>query len=150
MRGVGAALEASPEYSRSSRHRIPKECQLGRYDSGGFYGAHRDNRNNATLWEQGWLAYLLRTPERRRCCTSILYLTHDETEPAWRAEDGGELLLYLGTEGESDQAASTRCVRVEPQGGLLLVFDSSLLHEVRETQRPARIALTSWAQGARS
>jgi len=151
VRGVGAELDTAPEYKRSTRHRVPTECQLGRYESGGFYGVHRDNRNDATLWEQGLVPYLVRTPERRRCCTAILYLTHDDTERPWSSsEDGGELVLYLGTEGEgSSKEGATATVRVEPRGGTLLVFDSSLLHEVRQTRRPKRNALTSWVQGAR-
>lgn len=52
----------------------------------------------------------------------------------WTAGDGGELILYLPS-GET--------VRVEPEKGKFIVFDSELPHEVHEANRP-RWSLTSW------
>jgi len=154
IRGIFGAIEAyrgddeRPLYHVSTAHRVPTHCQLARYDgAGASYSIHRDSCDKS-LWDQGPIAYLLATPERRRCLTAILYLSQGADD--WCEEDGGILLLYQGTEkkGASIEDA-TGVVRVRPQAGSLLVFDSRLLHEVLPTHRKGRTALTSWCQGAR-
>jgi len=152
VRGVSSVLERNCSYSRSRKHKVPVHCQLAKYDGNrAGYRLHRDNANHVTWWEAGLVPYLVSTPERRRCLTSILYLSNTDKETEWDCGvDGGALLLYLGTEGGQSATAASRVVRVEPKGGGLLIFDTILLHEVLPTHRPGRIALTSWAQGDRS
>jgi len=151
VRGVGGALERCSYYTLSSNHKVPVHCQLARYDGGqAAYRRHRDNRNDVSWWELGLMTYLIRTPERRRCVTAILYLSHHDEESPWHSlKDGGALRLHIGTEVADPEEAGGGVITVEPRGGDLLIFNSSLLHEVLPTDRAGRVALTSWVQGDR-
>lgn len=64
----------------------------------------------------------------QRAFSLVLYLTED-----WRAGDGGELLIYKEDEIHT----------IQPMGGRLVFFDSSLEHEV-SLSKAKRISLTGW------
>lgn len=68
-----------------------------------------------------------------RTVSCILYLNE-----AWRAEDGGQLRLYL------DEAGEGAHVDIDPVGGTLVVFLSDRFwHEVLPTARE-RLSVTGW------
>jgi len=96
-------------------------CQLAAYPGGGArYVRHSDRSAAAPL----------------RRLTAIAYLN-----PEWDAQvDGGQLAIYreAKTQGGVDDAKI-----VAPLGGLLVVFDSGLPHEVFPSFA-ARYALTTW------
>lgn len=68
-----------------------------------------------------------------RKVSTILYLNDD-----WKAEDGGQLRMYL------DKNDTTRFIDITPQAGKMVVFLSSdFLHEVLPANRE-RMSITGW------
>lgn len=94
-----------------------------------------------------WLCRLLGKDYRQRSLTAILYLNPSDWDNAPGA-DGGSLKCYLGAEqSDVDGSTATSVLRVCPQGGTLVLFDSRyLLHEVEPSHRD-RLALTLWVVG---
>lgn len=90
------------------------ECHFALYPAGTFYRKHLDRFRD----------------DDRRTVSAIIYLNEQ-----WRAEDGGELRLYLSDESERD---------IPPVGGSLIVFMSAdLPHEVLPAHRE-RLSVTGW------
>lgn len=92
------------------------ECHYARYEPGAFYRRHVD-------------AF---AGQKNRVLSTVLYLNRD-----WRAEEGGELLLY-------EAEAATPFDRVLPQYNRLVVFLSEQYpHEVKPAMR-ARHSIAGW------
>ena len=70
----------------------------------------------------------------RRVLTAIYYV-----DTGWTPEAGGQLVIRLPAGGNAT---------IAPQADRLLLFRSSLEHEVREVQpgHPPRCAVTQWLQ----
>jgi SM-20-related protein len=94
------------------------EFHYALYPPGTFYKRHLDQFRS----------------DSRRKLSVICYLNAD-----WKESDGGQLALYLPTEGESEQT-----ITVEPTGGRLICFESGRLeHEVLPATRE-RLSVTGW------
>lgn len=92
------------------------ECHYARYEPGAFYRRHVD-------------AF---AGQKNRVLSTVLYLNRD-----WRAEEGGELLLY-------EKGAATPFDRVLPHYNRLVVFLSEHYpHEVKPATR-ARHSIAGW------
>ena len=92
------------------------ECHYAHYPQGAFYKKHLDAFQGNSI----------------RRLTTILYLN-----PAWQAQDGGELLMYAA-DGE------TILETVQPTFGTLVIFLSEEFpHEVLLAQA-SRYSLTGW------
>jgi len=92
------------------------EAHMAHYPPGGAYDIHCDQPHGRDS----------------RVLTYVIYL-HEN----WQPEDGGELVIYSGPEGEEIQ-------RIEPRPGRVVFFKSrEIWHQVRETQFH-RISLTGW------
>jgi SM-20-related protein len=89
------------------------ECHFAHYPPGTFYKKHVDRH---------------KTGSPRRVST-VLYLN-----PEWKAEYGGELIIY-----NSDHTLK----RIAPRLGTLAIFLSELEHEVLLTSRD-RMSITGW------
>lgn len=95
------------------------ECHYALYPPGASYARHLDQF----------------VADGRRVVSTVLYLND-----GWRADDGGELRLYV----DREQPAADGVVDILPGGGTLVLFLSERFwHEVRPTQR-ARLSLTGW------
>jgi hypothetical protein len=116
--------------------------------------AHRDCAvgNSASILNLGILGWLRSRPFQKRAITAILYLNDSNWDfkvrqnyrfPPYRHEDctrilddlqvdGGELLLFVGTDDDDDTGiTATEIITINPSGGTLVVFDSRLiLHQV--------------------
>ena len=95
------------------------EFHYALYPAGAFYKRHLDQFRS----------------DSRRKLSVICYLNTD-----WQATDGGQLALYLPTptDGTEQQIA------IEPVGGRLVCFESSVLeHEVLPATRE-RLSVTGW------
>jgi SM-20-related protein len=93
------------------------EAQFALYPPGAFYGRHRDQHEGS----------------QARVLSCVLYLNCD-----WKAEDEGQLRLYLDDSGAGDYRD------VLPEGGTLVCFLSDRFwHEVLATRRE-RISLAGW------
>lgn len=93
------------------------EAHFAVYPPGAFYRRHLDRFRDSDL----------------RTLSCVLYLNE-----AWRAEDGGQLRLYLDREGDVPQ------LDVLPAGGTLACFLSAEFpHEVLPARRE-RLAVTGW------
>ncbi|HKJ08334.1 MAG TPA: 2OG-Fe(II) oxygenase [Gammaproteobacteria bacterium] len=87
------------------------------YEPGAFYRKHLDQFRG--------------TQDRVVSC--ILYLNRD-----WRAQDGGQLRLYLGEDGAEPH------LDILPQGGTLAVFLSGRFHHEVLPARRDRLSITGW------
>ena len=81
-----------------------------------------------------------------RCFTCIYYLNHD-----WDLEqDGGALRIYKDSSHfiDPNDAIRNNCeyVDISPKNGVLLIFDSTLVHSVQKVISPTkkRLAFTLW------
>jgi SM-20-related protein len=93
------------------------ETHFAAYPPGAFYRRHRDQQ----------------TESNTRVVSCVLYLNSD-----WKADDGGQLRLYLGPE------ESAKYQDVLPEGGTLVCFMSDRFwHEVLPAAR-VRLSLTGW------
>ena len=149
LRSLPSLLSSFPLYTLTSSHRVPLDCQLAVYDGGQtnqtFYKPHRDNPVLGTgLLDVGLTPYLKARPYKKRGLTAIVYLNG----PVWREVDGGALTLYPGASDDDDVGTTcTRPVRVRPDGGTVVLFDSRrVLHGVEEC-RARRVAVTVWIEG---
>jgi SM-20-related protein len=126
IRWIDSSLEAGKQYLalmeelRGALNRrlflglFDYECHYARYEPGAFYRKHLD-------------AFAGR---KNRVLSTVYYLNRD-----WRAEEGGELLLY--TDGAADEA-------VLPRWNRLVVFLSERFpHEVKPATR-ARDSIAGW------
>lgn len=89
------------------------EHHLALYPTGTRYEKHVDTFKNTDA----------------RVVSSVLYLN-----PNWLKTHGGELIIY---------PENSDSVRVEPLSGRLVLFESTLPHEVLESQAP-RYSITGW------
>jgi SM-20-related protein len=88
------------------------------YPPGSYYQRHLDVFQN----------------DDRRKLSLVCYLN----EPDWRPEDGGNLVLYPGSEQGGGE------VMIAPTPGRLVIFESQVLeHEVKPASRE-RLSLTGW------
>lgn len=95
------------------------DCHYAIYDTGSHYQRHRDTLRGA----------------KNRLLSTVVYL-NDE----WALADGGELLLYRG----SDQRPTARFL---PKPGLMVLFLSEdFPHEVLVARKP-RHSLAGWFRG---
>lgn len=97
------------------------ECHFARYLPGGYYRRHRD---------------VFRGEGRRRI-SCVFYMNF-----GWRAEDGGQLRLYLP--GKNAETA----MDIQPIAGKLVIFDSlTMEHEVLPALK-SRCSLAGWFRTA--
>lgn len=126
-----AAVAPASEYEPLT---VPRAIQLAEYGEDDFYVAHSDN----SLSPCGTLR------NNFRHFTCILYLNSN-----WTSDMGGALRLYLNSRHySSPDDAVQQCdyVDVLPENGRLLIFDSCLVHAVRQVTQgeQTRRALTLW------
>lgn len=99
------------------------------YGKGSFFRAHRDVANHKNdpprLAAHRW--------------SVLLYLNGRDAEADLPSFDGGALIIY-----ESDTKLRDRRVVIVPQPGLLLLFRSSLMHEVATVIDGTRYAVAGW------
>ncbi len=125
LRADSAPQLAFLERMESLRLAINRQLMLGLFDyeahfalypPGSFYKRHLDSFRGSNA----------------RVVTTVVYLT-----PDWRAEDGGELVLYDPDDGRP-------MAEVRPRAGTLVSFFSERIpHEVRPTRR-ARASIAGW------
>ena len=100
------------------------ESHLATYPAGGFYKRHLDCFASQDSGK----------PQRKISC--IVYLNQD-----WKAEDGGQLRLYLN---EPDASHQEKHIDIQPVAGRAVVFLSdTYYHEVLPARRE-RKSLTGW------
>jgi SM-20-related protein len=92
------------------------ECHYARYAPGAFYRKHVD-------------AF---AGEKNRVLSTVLYLNRD-----WRGEEGGELLLYAGGEGDAIETVLPHYNR------LVLFLSERFPHEVKPATRE-RHSIAGW------
>ncbi len=112
---------------------------------GSFYRAHRDNpKHGHELEEVGLVNWLRFKPYRDRGLTAIIYLN----APEYNIEDGGLLSLFPGADIDDEEGKEEDEIKVVPDGGTLLLFDSrKMLHKVNPSFC-RRIAMTLWIEGS--
>lgn len=98
---------------------LHKEFHYAIYPEGKYYKRHLDTFRN----------------DGRRKLSIVCYL-NDEN---WKAENGGELVLYLQNNGKEE--AKT----IYPFPGRLVIFESQVLeHEVKKVNASERLSITGW------
>ena len=131
LRGIPFILEKF-KYSSSRDHVVPQQCQLSRYlPNGSIYVRHLD-RCNSSISEMGLFGWLRSSDYRNRVVTAILYLNI----PQWNS--GGQLRLFDDDENHQD---------IIPNGGKLIIFDSSKVEHQVLASHDERYALTCWFTG---
>ncbi|MGH6838927.1 MAG: 2OG-Fe(II) oxygenase [Methylocella sp.] len=105
------------------------------YGEGSFFRAHRDVANHKNdpprLAAHRW--------------SLLLYLNGREAAADLPTFDGGALILY-----ETDPKLHDRRVVIIPQPGLLVLFRSSLMHEVSTVLNGTRYAVAGWMSSSKS
>ncbi|MEU7296200.1 2OG-Fe(II) oxygenase [Streptomyces exfoliatus] len=105
------------------------------YEKGSYFRAHRDVANHKDdpprLAAHRW--------------SLLLYLNGRDGSEALPTFDGGALTVY-----ETDPGLRDRRVVVVPEPGLLLLFRSSLMHEVAAVRDGTRYAVAGWMSSADS
>ena len=97
---------------------LHKEFHYALYPEGAFYKRHLDTFQN----------------DDRRKLSVVCYLN----EHKWKVSDGGELAVYINTDGK--ETTMTIC----PISGRMVIFESQELeHEVMPAQRN-RMSITGW------
>ncbi|MFN6945993.1 MAG: 2OG-Fe(II) oxygenase [Cytophagaceae bacterium] len=96
---------------------VDLEMHFAIYPSGAGYQRHSDQFKN----------------DSGRKISVVCYLNYD-----WQEENGGHLKIYLPQQDGSEEVIS-----VLPKGGTLVVFDSSIEHEVAPANRE-RCSITGW------
>lgn len=95
-----------------------KEFHYALYPKGTFYKRHLDTFKN----------------DDRRKLSFVCYLNHED----WQPENGGELVLYLNTNGQETEQV------IYPFPGRVVIFESQVLeHEVKPVQTK-RLSITGW------
>jgi predicted 2-oxoglutarate/Fe(II)-dependent dioxygenase YbiX len=105
------------------------------YEKGSYFRAHRDVANHkkdpARLAAHRW--------------SLLLYLNGREAVDGLPAFDGGALIIY-----ETDPKLRDRRVVIVPKPGMLLLFRSSLMHEVSIVLEGTRYAVAGWMASSTS
>jgi Rps23 Pro-64 3,4-dihydroxylase Tpa1-like proline 4-hydroxylase len=105
------------------------------YSNGSYFRAHRDVANHKNdpprLAAHRW--------------SVLLYLNGREATADLPTFDGGALIIY-----ETDPRLQDRRVVIVPQPGLLLLFRSSLMHEVTTVLGGTRYAVAGWMSSSKS
>jgi SM-20-related protein len=97
---------------------LQKEFHYAIYPTGTYYKRHIDTFQN----------------DDRRKLSLVCYL-NDEN---WKAENGGELVLYLNKEGQEEEKV------IYPFPGRVVIFESQLIeHEVKPVNTE-RLSITGW------
>lgn len=98
---------------------LQKEFHYAVYPTGTFYKRHVDAFQN----------------DDRRKLSFVFYLNEED----WKAEYGGELVLYLNNEGLETEKA------ICPFPGRVVIFESQTIeHEVRPVLNSQRLSITGW------
>jgi SM-20-related protein len=92
---------------------VANEHHMAHYPRGAHYEKHVDTFRNSDA----------------RVVSTVLYLNHD-----WKAADGGELVIY---------PENGNTVKIEPLLGRLVLFESTLPHEVLLSNSD-RYSITGW------
>lgn len=120
-------LGAELEEHFGIRLREPEAPAYLRYPQGAFYLPHTDRR---------------KTPDEsdthRRAISVVLFVNGPGEDPPF---EGGRLRFY-GLLGEG--ALAELGIDVEPQGGTLIAFPSTLLHEVTRIESGVRCSVVGW------
>lgn len=105
------------------------------YEKGSFFRAHRDVANHKNdpprLAAHRW--------------SLLLYLNGRDAVGALPTFDGGALTIY-----ETDPHLRDRRVVIVPEPGMLLLFRSSLMHEVATVREGIRYAAAGWMSSLNS
>jgi hypothetical protein len=105
------------------------------YEKGSYFRAHRDVANHKNdpprLAAHRW--------------SLLLYLNGREPTGALPAFDGGALIIY-----ETEPSLRDRRVVIVPQPGMLVLFRSSLMHEVAIVLEGIRYAVAGWMSRSKS
>jgi hypothetical protein len=105
------------------------------YEKGSYFRAHRDVANHkkdpARLAAHRW--------------SLVLYLNGRQTVDSLPTFEGGALIIY-----ETDPKLRDRRVVIVPQPGMLLLFRSSLMHEVALVRQGTRYAVAGWMASSTS
>jgi predicted 2-oxoglutarate/Fe(II)-dependent dioxygenase YbiX len=105
------------------------------YMKGSFFRAHRDVANHKNdpprLAAHRW--------------SLLLYLNGREPAEDLPTFDGGALIVY-----ETDPKLSDRRIVIVPKPGLLVLFRSSLMHEVATILDGTRYAVAGWMSSSKS
>jgi predicted 2-oxoglutarate/Fe(II)-dependent dioxygenase YbiX len=105
------------------------------YEKGSFFRAHRDIANHKNdpprLAAHRW--------------SLLLYLNGRELTGDLPAFDGGALIIY-----ETEPNLRDRRVVIVPEPGLLVLFRSSLMHEVAILLEGTRYAVAGWMSSSKS
>jgi predicted 2-oxoglutarate/Fe(II)-dependent dioxygenase YbiX len=100
-----------------------------RYSPGGFYRPHRD-RAQELEWPGA----------ARRLVSVVLFLNSARERPGPDEFSGGDLVIYPASlHGDASES-----IRITPRQGLLVAFDSGLLHEVHPVTAGARDVVVDW------
>ncbi|RAJ17757.1 2OG-Fe(II) oxygenase [Olleya aquimaris] len=95
-----------------------KEFHYALYPKGTFYKRHLDTFKN----------------DDRRKLSFVCYLNHED----WQPENGGELVLYLNSNGQETEQV------IYPFPGRVVIFESQVLeHEVKPVETK-RLSITGW------
>jgi predicted 2-oxoglutarate/Fe(II)-dependent dioxygenase YbiX len=105
------------------------------YEKGSYFRAHRDVANHRNdpprLAAHRW--------------SLLLYLNGREPTGGLPAFDGGALIVY-----ETEPKLRDRRVVIVPQPGMLVLFRSSLMHEVAIVLEGTRYAVAGWMSSSKS
>jgi predicted 2-oxoglutarate/Fe(II)-dependent dioxygenase YbiX len=106
--------------------------QFLRYKRGGFFRPHRDRSDHPD-----------QDPDiRLRKLTAVLFLNSQAALPADGAYCGGDLRLFQ-VDDDPDPT-----LRIDGDAGMLVAFDSGLVHEVRPITWGTRCTVAAWYVGA--
>lgn len=103
---------------------LHEQPEFLRYRPGDFFKAHRD-------WNDEPIYH-------RRRLSLVLFLNDQATDPGYH---GGILNLYVRTGPDASQMTA---VPVPPAAGLLILFDSRLVHEVSPILSGERYTVVTW------
>jgi len=126
-----------PPSTRGTPLSNPNEIQIAEYREGEFYREHSDNSFVKGSRQKQRSNY--------RCYTCILYCNED-----WdHRRDGGALRLYKDSVSIVDPLDASRIcnyIDFNPANGVLLIFDSRLIHSVQRvtSAEKKRLAFTVW------
>lgn len=105
------------------------------YEKGSYFRAHRDVANHRNdpprLAAHRW--------------SLLLYLNGREPVDGLPAFDGGALIIY-----ETEPKLRDRRVVIVPEPGMLVLFRSSLMHEVAIVLEGTRYAVAGWMSSSKS
>ena len=139
---------------------FPDDIQLACYEGANKgYELHRDTPGGASILAKRHIAAVCTecfpatgedTPFPPRMLTMIFYLN-----PTWSEADKGQLRLYLGPGARAvvfrpkGSKLDLPYVEIPPTLGRLVIFRSTMLHEVLPCEGDLRLAVTQWLSGNR-